>query len=408
MNTFTLLAWRNIQRNRARSLITMSAVGVGLAALIFLKGFIDGADAQMVENYTDLLIGHVQIHKAGFQKNAGLDKIIHNSETITSVLKDLPQIRAWTPRVKDTALISSSENSAGILLLGIEPTAERAISSIHKRLRQGRFLVPSDKDAILIGRGLAENLNVGLNDKVVIMSQAADGSLAASAFTVTGIMEAGADEIDKNLALITLASAQELLVMGDSISEIALKTTNLGDIDAITNFLKKRIDQKYFEVLNWKDISPMTYQWLQFDQVFAGLILLIVLIVVASSILNTVLMGVLERTREFGIMLALGTQPDQIVQMVAVESFMLGTIGTFYGCLFGCGLVLLFGWAGINLSAISNALNSFYIGSIVYTRLDALSVSTYAAAVLFVSFIVALYPAKRAGRLTPIDAIRSN
>ena len=406
MSAFTKIAFRNIARNKSRSFITISAIAFGLASLIFLKGFVDGADRQMVENYTGLLIGHIQIHKLGFQKNMGLEKTMGDLETISSPLRRTSGIAAFAPRVRDFALISSAEGSAGILLWGVDPVLEKKVSTIHKRIRQGSFLKKGDNNKIIIGKQLAENLKVGLGDKVVLMSQASDGSVAAAAYDISGIIETGAEEIDKGLALITLAAAQELLVLDSKISEMTVKADSLENIDNLTQTLREKIDRRKYEVLNWKDISPMTYQWLQFDFVFTGLILLIVLLVVASGILNTILMGVLERTREFGIMLALGTKPSQVVFVVTLESFLLGFIGVALGALIGTGLILYFGVNGINLSMLSSALNSFYIGSVIYPRLDTASIGIYAAVVLAISVIVAIPPARKASRLTPIDAIR--
>lgn len=407
MIPFIKIAWRNILRNRARSFITIAAVAAGLCALIFLKGFVDGADHQMVANYTDLFVGHIQIHKAGFQKSLGLDKSIHNEETIAAVLRKTPSVAAFTPRVKEFALISSPESSCGILLIGVDPEREQTVTTLHKKIRAGSFLSAGDNSRIVIGRRLAENLKVSAGDKVVIMGQAFDGSIAASAYTVAGLIEAGAEDLDKNLALITLRAAQDLFVMEGNISEIAVKTRSLDDIDAAAQDLRGRFNRKNFEVLSWKDISPMTYQWLQFDQIFTSLILFIVLLVVAGGILNTILMGVLERTKEFGIMLALGTKPSQIAWMVAAESFFLGLAGAGLGTLAGTGLVLISGRAGIDLSALSQALNNFYIGSVIYPVFRPVSVAVYAGIVLLLSIAVSVFPAIKASRLSPIEAIRS-
>lgn len=406
MSPFTKIAWRNITRNKWRSALTIAAVSTGLGALIFLKGFVDGADRQMVENYTDLLTGHIQVHRAGFQKNMGLEKSIVHAEVLSTIFREISGIAAYASRIKDHALVSSAEGSSGVLLMGVDPEAEKTVSTIHRRVRQGAFLKKGEDHKILIGRILAENLKVALSDKVVVMTQASDGSMAAAAYEICGILEAGAEEIDGHLALISLDAARDLLVMGNRVSEVVVKADSLERIDKITEALRGRADLKRFEVLTWKDISPMTYQWLQFDQVFTALILFVVLIVAASGVLNTVLMGVLERTREFGIMLALGTKPAQISNMVAMESFFLGFIGAVIGTIAGAGLVFISGIKGIDLSVISSALNSFYIGSVVYPRLDVLSVVFYASVVLLTTLFVSVIPARKAARLTPIEAIR--
>jgi len=406
MSTFTKIAWRNITRNQYRSSLTISAVAIGLASLVFLKSFIDGADQQMVENYTSLLTGSIQIHKTGFQKNMGLEKSITEANSIFTALRNITGVEAAAPRVKDYALISSPESSAGILLYGIDPAAEKKLTTINQRLRRGRFLTKEDKDKIIIGKDLSDQLKTDLGDKVVLMSQGADGSLAASAYEICGILDAGAEDIDKNLALITIEAARDLLVLDGKISEIAIAASSLNDIDEIARSIKAKIDINKYEVLTWKEISPMTYQWIQFDQVFTGLILFIVLLVVAAGILNTILMSVLERTREFGIMLALGTKPQQITSMVAAESFMLAGIGVTFGAALGSGLVILLGITGIDLSAISSALNSFYIGSVIYPRLNIADLCVYAGIVLLTSVLVSIFPAKKAAKLSPIEAIR--
>lgn len=407
MSTFIKIAWRNIVRNRARSLITIWAVGMGLTCLIFLKGFVDGADRQMVENYTDLFIGHVQIHRPGFQDNMSLEKSIINPEAVTAILEKSVYAAAFSRRVKDYALISSAEGSSGVLLLGIDPNAEKKITKLHERIRKGKNLETADDTKIVIGEKLAANLKVDLGDKVVIMSQGADGSMAAAAYEVKGLLDAGSDEIDKGLALITLKAARDLLVLDGKVSEFVIKADSLEAVDNLGAELKGKLNLNKFEILDWKEISPATYQWLQFDQVFTYLILAIVLLVVASGILNTILMGVLERTREFGIMLALGTKPSQIIFMVVGESFLLGSIGIIFGSSLGIGLNAFFGQRGIDLSGISSALNNFYIGSVIYTRLDYISVAIYGVIILFISIAVSLFPAVKASRLEPIDAIRS-
>lgn len=406
MATFLKIAWRNVLRNHARSAITITAISIGLCALIFLKAFVDGADYQMISNYTDLFVGHLQVHKAGFQKNMGLDKSINNEESVVSALRKIPEVQAFAPRVKDFALISSSEGSAGILLLGIDPARESRVTSLNKKIRDGQTLQDQDKDGILMGRQLAENLGVGVGDKVVLMSQAFDGSIAASAFDVTGLLEAGAEEIDKNLAIITLKAAQEFFAMEKRVSEIAIKLRDLKGSDETAAVLRRSLGRD-FEVLTWKEISPMTYQWLQFDQVFTSLILTVVLFIVAAGILNTVLMGVLERTKEFGIMLALGTKPDQIVLVIALESIILGIAGALAGTVLGVALVIFFNHVGIDLSSISQALNSFYIGSVIYPVLSTFSVIFYAVCVILISVAVSVFPARKASRLSPIEAIRS-
>ncbi|MCK9603093.1 MAG: ABC transporter permease [Candidatus Omnitrophica bacterium] len=406
MRTFLKIAWRNIIRSKWRSLITIAAIAFGLAALIFIRAFVEGADRTMIENYTDLIPGHLQIHKIGFHKKMGLERSILAPEKLIEVIKAEPEVVNVTRRIKDYCLVSSSEHSSGVLLMGIDPSTEPQVSYLHKRIRHGEYLSKDKDDQIILGKVLAEILNVELGDKVVIMGQAADGSLASGAYRLCGILDTGAEEIDKTVALITLKAAQQLLVMEGKISELTLRIESVYNAADVSQKLKAKIDTKEFEVLTWKEISPLTAQWLEFDRAFINYILFIVLLVVASGIFNTLLMSVLERIREFGIMLALGTKRIQIVLMVALESLILGVIGSALGVTIGVAVSLYFGSRGVNLGKFASALENYYTGSIIYPRLYLDYVVGFSLIVLITSVLVSFYPAWRAANLKPVEAIK--
>ncbi len=406
IKTFIAIAWRNIGRNKYRSLITLSGISLGLASLIFIRAFIDGADSQMVENYTSFFSGHIQIHKKDFHKKMSLELSIENPLSIEKILKSNPNVKAYSERIKDYALISSAENSSGILLMGIDPFTEPQVTTLNRHIKKGKFLSKGKDNEIVIGKKLAENLNVDLNEKVVIMSQGYDGSMAAGAYRICGILDTGAEEIDKGIALITIKAAQELLVMDNKISEIAIRTKEAFTADEITQSIKEKLCLSCYEVLSWKEISPLTVQWLEFDRAFSNIILFIVLIVVAASILNTMLMSVMERIKEIGIMLALGTRPRNIVLMVGWESFFLGIIGTLIGTSIGSIMVYYFGKTGIDLSKFSHALEAYYTGSVIYPKIVVGYITLWVLIVLLTSIIASLYPAYKASRLKPVEALR--
>lgn len=405
MMVFLKIAWRNILRNKYRSLVTITAVACGLAALIFLRAFVEGADSQMVENYTNLVSGHLEIHKKDFQKKMGLELSMDGAQGIIDIVKQGQSIVAVSKRIKEYALVSSAEHSSGVLLLGIDPLQEPKVTYLDKRIRKGRYLSVDADDEIILGKDLAEILNVSLGEKVVIMAQGADGSLASGAFRLCGILDTGAEDIDKGMALVTLKAAQQMLVLEDRISEVAIRTKSVFKADRVLKELSNKIDLHKFEVLTWKQISPMTAQWLEFDRAFINAILLIVLLVVASGIFNTILMSVLDRIREFGIMLALGTKRRQVVFMIGLESAILGFIGILLGGLLGCGASFYFGHRGIDLSKFATALESYYTGSVIYPRLGLGYVFLFSCIILVVSIIVAIYPTFKAVNLKPVEAI---
>ncbi len=407
MFTFIKIAWRNIIRNKKRSSITLSAVGFGLGALIFIWAFVDGAHKQMIENYTSLISGHIQIHAKGFHQKEQLETYIEQPEEIEKSLRSNPAVLSFTQRVKAAGLVSSSEHSSGVYILGIDPRHENEVSTIYKKVKQGSFLQENSDKEIVLGIGLANNLNVGLDEKIVIMSQALDGSIAAGAFHVKGLLDTGTEEIDKGAVLITHKAAQELFVMHDKTSEIAIRLKDVEEAQHVSSLIHQKLNSPDLEVLPWQRISTVLEQWIEFDNGFIYLIVIVVMIVVASGILNTVLMGVLERTREFGILLALGTKRKQILAMVAWESLFLGIIGSFSGALLGIILTIYFAKTGIDLSMFTGALSTSYLDPYIYPVSETGHVVISIALVLTISVLVSIYPAWHAGNLKPVEAIRS-
>ncbi|HPN56277.1 MAG TPA: FtsX-like permease family protein, partial [Candidatus Omnitrophota bacterium] len=237
--------------------------------------------------------------------------------------------------------------------------------------------------------------------------QALDGSIAAGAFHILGLLDTGVEEIDKGVVLLPLKATQSLFVMDDGISEIAVRLKTASQAKPIAHDLARNLPSAKLEILPWQDVSPMMEQWIEFDNAFIWIIVIVVMIVVAIGILNTVLMGVLERTREFGILLALGTNHKQIIAMVAWESLFLGLVGSLAGLIIGSSSSLYFSTAGIDLSLFTSAMNSFYMDAFIYPVLHPGYVAVSVILVLGTSMIVSIYPAWHAAHLKPVDAIRS-
>jgi putative ABC transport system permease protein len=407
METFVKIAWRNIIRNKRRSLITIFAVGFGLGALIFILSFVEGAHRQMIENYTSLTTSHIQIHRLGFYQKKKLELNLPDYRKIMEKTLRLPSVKAAAPRIKSVGLVSSTESSAGCLIMGISPEDEKQISTLYKRVRQGSYLEKGGDEDILIGASLAKNLAVQLGDKIVIMSQALDGSIAAGAFRIKGIFDTGTEEIDQGVTFITHTAAETIFVMPEATSEIAVRIDSAEKAPAVGKKIRQTVADLNFEVLSWQDISPSFRQWIEFDNAFIWIIIFIVMIVAAIGILNTVLMGVLERTREFGILLALGTKQKEIVSMVGWESFFLATVGGLVGLLIGVGATVYFSHAGLNLSLFTSALNSLYIDAIIYPQLNVSGTIMSLQLILTASLLVSIYPAYYAAHLKPMEAIRS-
>jgi ABC-type lipoprotein release transport system permease subunit len=327
MSIFLKMAWRNIQRNLRRTLITLSAITFGLAAMIVFFGFTDGFHAQWVENTVKAYTGHIQIYRSGYRDDPQLNRSIANAAEIIKELKTEPAVDTYAERVEVQGLISTAENSYGVLIRGIDTGEEVKITGIKERITKGEYLNKDEGRGVLIGYRLAEKLNAEIGDKIVLMVQAADGSLTAELFRLQGTFRIGAVELDSSLAIVTLKDAQALSLLGDRVTEIAVMLKSPGDVLPVSKRLKGRFVPSGYEVYTWEELMPALQEMIDLDNIFMYLILLVVLVVVSLGILNTMLMSIMERTREFGIMMAVGTSPGNVIVLVMLESFSIGILG---------------------------------------------------------------------------------
>jgi putative ABC transport system permease protein len=404
---FFSMAWRNIWRNRRRSLLTVMAIALGLAFNIFMRGIGDGFHEQMVDNSVRAEIGHIQIHRAGYRDDPELNKTLPDPEEITQAIRSLPDVRGYSLRVLGGGLASTADNSSGVEILGIDPAQERTVTSIQNAIVQGKYLADGMQRPILLGDRLASRLKVSLGDKVVLMVQAADGSMGAQLFRVAGVFRSGSPEMDEGVVFLLRSDAQNLFVLGDRVTEAALLLGSSRQVSTALATLKKDLSGAPVEILPWWQVAPFLQQFIQIDDAFFYIIVLIFFIVISIGILNTIMMSIFERVREFGVMMALGTKPRQIVKLVVEEAFALGLVGVVIGSLLGSAFTLYYAKNGINLSSFSAGAAALGItSSRVFSELTAANLIYSNLAVLVVVVLVALYPAAYAARLQPVEAIR--
>ena len=399
------LAFLNIGRNPRRSIITISAVGVGLAALIFLWGFSDGTNEQMRENVIRLLTGHIQIHATDFQRTLSPELTVADRSSVLEKLKSISSIRAVTERVKCEALIGTSEKSRGVLLTGIDPAREVQVTDLKNHMKEGEFLTSQDQRKIMIGDRLAEKIQLHVGDKAVVMTQAMDGTLAGYAYQVKGIFHTGSQTLDEVSAYITLDSAQELLSLGDATHEIVIRLTDRKAIPLFLSEIKTINTANQYEILTWNEIIPEVEQWVQWSEAIIRTILLAVMVVIGVSIMNTVLMSVFERTRELGVMMAIGTTPAQVIRLILLETFILELFGIALGLVAGYLVTFYFGQIGIGFPELERAFSRSYMSTVTYTRVEPFHVVQSIITLFLMTSFIGLYPAWKAGRMEPIKAI---
>jgi ABC-type lipoprotein release transport system permease subunit len=401
------MAWRNVWRNRRRSILTMAAIAFACTLLIFMLSFQFGTYETMINSAVRIHTGYFQVQAEGYHDDPSVRKVVAEPERVAHVLSETPQVTAFAPRAAGFALISSETRTYGAMVNGVDPEREPTVSRIPKLVRQGRFLEPGDEDAALVGELLAKNLQVGLGDSVTLLGQGRDGSIAAAVVTVRGIFHSGQDEFDRSALYLPLDYFQEVFFMRGAVHKLVAVTDSLGNVPEAERAVRDALaDPSGLVVLDWDELMPGLSQSILIDLISGLIFYGLLLVVVAFSILNTFLMAVLERTREFGVMMALGTSRNRLTRLLLTESMLLTGVGIGLGVSLGCVVTLFFQFHGIEMSEAAELLQQFGISGTLYPRLSWLSAAIGPVLVLFITFLTAVYPALRVRRLTPVEAMR--
>jgi len=403
---FIAMAMRSAWRNPRRSLLTASATAFGLAAFLFLYAFADGFFEQMIRNSTGFLTGHLQIEQRGFRDELSPSLQITEPASLLRTIRQQPMVKAAAPRVQVKAMASSPTRTWPILLYGVQPDAEARVTTLAKSIIEGEYLNNTDGQGMLIGKKLQEKLDLAVGEKLVITTQLADGSLSSAAYRVSGIFKTGSEFFDAGLAFVTLPAAQSLLDMGDSVSTITVSLYDRRQSTAVVSNLQTLLEGTTYEALSWEQLLPVVVQMIDLTRVDFYVVLAIVFLVVALGVMNTLLMSVLERTREFGVLMALGTRPAQVLRLVLYEALVLGLLGMAGGAIIGLAMVAYYSDHGMNLSAYVRSLDAVP-GMTATVQPELMFAHVWLPSlILFVTcLLAALYPAWRASRLDPVQAL---
>lgn len=397
------MAWRNLWRNPRRTVVVLTSISVGIAGCVLSMAINLGMVAGMVETAIRSGLGHIQVHAPGWDANPELEvRILDGGASIGRALDDIAEIDHWAPRLRAQGLVASSRASVGVAIAGVDPERERWISAAAESVLEGHWL--GEPNRLVLGYKLAQRLDAEVGTKLVVSVQDLDGELTGRAFRVVGLLRSGSRDLDDGVAFIRLEDAQALLQMGDAVSEIAVVTPNRKYVAAIQRQLAERLGTGA-EVRTWEQLEPILVYMVQSFDSMAWVVYAAVFIAMAFGIANVLLMAVFERTREIGMMRAIGMSQARVVGMVVLESSFVTAFGLVIGVVLGVlGVYLL--RDGIDLSLWADSLDEYGIDPFI---MPALRGRDLVAPVLIggiTAVLSSFWPALRAGRARPADALR--
>lgn len=402
--SFLRIAWRNLWRNRRRTVITIAAVSLNTMILITTYSLMDGLLDQTVWNATQLMTGEAQLHAPGYLADRSFYKTLGDPEAILQAL-DERSVGPAAPRAYGYGLVSQGAKSGGALFWGVDPAREEEAFELARRLGEGSFLEPSPRKALVLGKKLARSLNARVGSEIVVLVQAADGSLGNDLFTVVGILRSVGDGADRNAAIMHLDDFRQLFVMPHGIHEIAVNTKDRIPLAEMTAILSRLVPGA--EVKTWRQLLPTISDMIQLSDASMSVFAAIFFIAAGLGVMNTMLMATYERAHEFGLLKALGASPWRIVRDVTVEAWLLACVSTLFGVLSGLAASYALQEVGLDTSGLAGETT---IAGVVFDPVwrAALSLDSVAQPVIVmwgICVLAALYPAAMSARLEPVKSM---
>lgn len=398
------MAFRNTFRQKRRTLFTGLSIVGGFALAVIFIGWADGSYNNIIDQFTRTRLGHIQIHEKSYLDRPSLYKTFDDVSKIGAILDRTKGVESWAPRVYSAGLAAVGDKSVGVQIIGIDPQREARTTRFDRKIVEGRAFQSSQACEAVLGRGLAEILNARLGDKIVLLSQGADGSIAEDQYILVGLASTGDGLTDRTAYYLPLVTAQEYLVLGEKVHEIAAVVSRLSRVQAISHTLSLNIQDSTLSVAPWQVFAKSFYDAMKADKAGMWVMLLVIVIIVAVGVLNTVLMSVLERRREYGLLKALGTKPRRIVRLVLLEVIILSALSMVIGSGLGLGANAILSRYGIKFSS-----GLTYGGMVFDTMKSEINLRSFtipALTVIVSAVLVSLIPALKASRTEPARTMR--
>ena len=398
------MAYRNLNRNRRRSILSALAVSIGLALLLFIAGIVNGEMQGAMQTTIALQSGNLQVRAASYvEEKSSLkwEDLVADPDQVAAQIKKLPQVTIATPRLFASGIINTSSEAIGVQLYGIDP-ASPANTPIVQGMIAGSFITPDDQNGILIGQTLAQKLGVKVGDQIDLSANTANGDVNEQTFIVRGIFSTNTPAYDQSTIFMPLAKAQVFTATQNHASTIFIMLDNRD----LSNSVAAALASPGYQVLTWQNMNDLVLETEQLANGYMVLIYLIVLAITATVIVNTLIMAVYERTREIGILAAIGMKGRRIMSLFLAEATMLAIAGIAFGVVLGWLVCAYFAKVGFYIGNIGTNYQ-FLLGDRIYAMLTLSDTITLTIIALVITLIASLYPAILAARLEPVEALHA-
>lgn len=407
MKIIFLLSWRNVWRNRRRSVVVIFSIGLGILTMFFMMGLMNGMNYQMLDNTISTSLGHVSVHKENFMDNVKPSYSFKPGKDFMEKMEGARDFR-WAPRVKTQAMIRSSETSQGVLITGIDPSREKEVSKLFdytSREDGSVYLDSMDAKEILISQRTADKLELEIGDRLVLMLQDVNGEMIGEALTVKGVFSSPVASFDKFVVFTGIGNLQRITGIGDKISEITVRTGTRDLSYKTKNTIVPWIDDSEITVKTWQEMAPSIVSAIRLYDAMMFIFFGIVFTTIIFSVANTMIMAIMERFHEIGVMKCVGTRPLYIFIMIVLEALNLGFLGMVAGLASGGLILLVLAFTGLDLSMFSETMSIWGTGSVIYPLIFPKDIVGSVLIVFITAVLAAVYPAIKAARIKPLEAL---
>ena len=409
MKSVTLrMAWRNLWRHGRRTWLTVGAMIFSNTLLVFSISLQFGSYDMMIDNSLQAFSGHIQLQHPRYLDDPKMRYALADVATEAQRLRDELGLASISARAAGFALASSNERSYGLQILGVDAAHEPLVSTLPGLVKHGRYLEPGAYAEIVIGSVLARNLKVKLGDELTLLGSGFDDSFAAGVVTVVGFFESGVPDLDRSMAQVNLGYFQDIFSMRQHGHNVVIRAPHIEDVDQLMVRISTLLgNDKTIALKHWNDLQPGLKQAIQADMTSAWFMYLVLIILVAFSVLNTQLMSVLERTREFGTMMALGLKPSRLARLVMLETGLMTGLGLVLGITIGLLITRYFSAVGFSYPGMEEMAVKFNLPDRMYPAISLISLTLGPGIVAIGSMLAAIYPAMRLKLLLPVEAMRA-